>query len=107
MMRSEAENFILNWYCDTNKIFKYKQEFLPDEFIMIEKKDADTFEVDKKQSTYNLEIKDKNNFIYLLTSGQLIYDQEYTWKTPIEMKTGGCSCGQWSIKDGNHSDWCK
>lgn len=108
MMKSEAESYLDNWYAGTNKIFEYKQEFLPIEYIMIEKIDMNEFKTNKKDSTYNLEIKDRDYMVKLMTSGQLIYNQEYTWRTPLELKTGGCDCGAWAIGDGkHHAHWCK
>lgn len=106
MMRSEAEAYLDNWYAGTNKIFEYKQEFLPLEYIMIEKIDTKEFKINEKESTTNLIIEHREELVHLLSSRQLIYHTEYTWRTPLEIKTGNCQCGQWVTNNGLHSEWC-
>lgn len=107
MLRSEVENYLDQWFVGTTKIFEYRQEFLPNEYINIEKKDLNTFQVDKSKSTYELPITDREDMVKLMTSHQLIYYQEYTWKTPMQIKTNDCECGAWVLGHKHHAFWCR
>ncbi len=107
MLKSDAELYLQQWFYNTRKIFKYIQEFVPIEYIMILKTADDKFEVDLKESTYPLKIKDKEELITLMHNRSLVYFCEFTYKSPLELKTGGCTAGCWVLNSGHHVHNCK
>lgn len=103
MLRSEAEDLMRHWSDKDGKIFKYFRPFMPDEYVVFIR-DGDRYKCDKKTTTYVMRDVERNDFIKLLTSRELIFVKDYTiWgPSPLKMKTNGCDCGIWILKDNEY-----
>lgn len=112
MLRSDAEEKLKFWKAGERKIFRYRRFLFPDEYITFRRTPTDGMETDVDNSTYkNLQLLDKDAFLRLMMNEELIYVGEPGWSNNVtDMKTGGCTCGIWLIKDNaglTHSDYCK
>jgi hypothetical protein len=115
------KDYILDSWRDTeSKVFRYKQAFLPDEYLSINKKLTQepypshnyipTFKSDPSHSTYELPQLTETEIRKMILSGELIYIKDHTMYTNvIEMKTGLCTCGAWVLEESEykHSDYCR
>src|SRR5579871_6810717 len=94
MLKADAETILLNWWTGSGKVFRYKREFMFDEFILIYKR-GEMFVVDQT-STYQIKDMDSAGLISMLQRGELIYFGEPRFgETCRDIKTGGCDCGWW------------
>jgi len=107
--RSECEDVIRSWTDHGVKIFKYRRELAPNEYISFRKinlgpsTEEQFFEAEKENSTYVLPRMDYEAFIKLMMLEELIYEKDWTWSTDVrKMKTGGCTCGAWVLKDNTY-----
>lgn len=109
MTKTEAEEFLEKWWHIHSYVFRFRREFLSDEYIIISKADPNSYVPDKANSTFRLEPMDRATILTMIMSNQLVYVSEKSWSTDCRtLKTGGCECGAWKIKDTpGHSDWCK
>lgn len=106
MRTSDAEYILHDWLLSVFKIFKWVR-LGPVEFVCIKKIDDNSYETIPDKSSYDLGKFDKEHLLKLLTSGELVFTENYLWTTGLRMKTGGCECGAWAIKDSAHSvPWC-
>jgi hypothetical protein len=106
--KTEADEFLQNWWLTTEKVFRYRQELLEDEYMIIMKKNNEEFVPDKPRSTYKLEPMDKDAISSLLQSQVLVYHVDAKWSTDCRViKTGGCDCGGHKNRNWGHSYWCE
>lgn len=106
MLKSDAELLINSWWVSSAKVFRYIREFLFDEYILIYKKSSEEFRVDPT-STFQLPDMDLETISKMLQRGELIYFSDPRFgETPREIKTGGCDCGTWWMKEAKHASWC-
>lgn len=100
------EWFLKDWVSGTKKVFKWCREFLPPEYIVINKFLHDEFVVvegtfDHKDITFDL-------MVSLLKNQTLSYKMDHSpYMDLVRLKTGGCTCGSWAIaSDYPHMYYC-
>jgi hypothetical protein len=102
MRRSEAEDLVRTWHSSEGKVFRYARSLLPDEYVVFHKV-GPVFSCDSKLSTRLLPDCSKDEFILMLINGDLNYVRDMTYSvSPLFMKTGGCQCGVWILKDSEY-----
>lgn len=115
MQRSVAEDFLRIWYDGSEKIFRYRREFAPHEFLVFVKSGGSygspeaTYRFVEERSTYNLGDISLDTLIKMMCNEELVYERDCGFHTDtMKMKTGGCDCGSWIIKDSEymHNERC-
>lgn len=105
MLRSDAENFLEMWSEGESKIFRYLRPLVPNEYVVYRKSNLGSFvyeyEPEPTKSTYtNLKKMDHDKFLKAVANEELIYVRPWTWQSNTrEMKTGGCTCGSWAVRE--------
>lgn len=126
MTRSDVDKLLSEFSIPSRKVFAYKQEFIPDHYVTIEKKfrsdkqgalikndEGTDFIIDysiiKDQSTYVIPNFDNDLFIKLLMKEELTLPHESKWYMDItSFRTGGCDMGCWATGNPNlHSFGCR
>jgi len=114
-MQSLAEDQLRLWYEGSEKIYKYRREFVPPEYVVYKKEAGaseqpdPTYRFIKEKSTYQLDDLSQESFIKKLCSEELVYERDVGWNAdPKKLKTGGCDCGAWILKDNEalHDNRC-
>lgn len=116
MQRSVAEEHLRLWHDGNEKIYRYRREFVPPEFVVYRKTGGSfaypdiVYKINNEKSTYKLGDLPQDDFIKLLCNEELVYEKDYMgWNSDVlKLKTGGCDCGVWIIRDseGMHNDKC-
>jgi hypothetical protein len=88
------------------RIYRYKQEFIPDHYVAI-LKEGDEFVVNVVDSTTDIEGFNKEMFIKLLVKEELIFQTSNVYVDTTELRTDSCECGAWASTPNNHVYWCK
>ena len=104
MRRSDAEQFLQFWDSSTCKVFRYLRPLVPNEYVVFRKLSLDSlnaYEPAPEKSTYIcLKTMDEETFIKALLREEFIYVKDWTWQTDTrQMKTGGCTCGAWAVRE--------
>lgn len=105
MRRSDAEQFFKFWDHASCKVFRYLRALVPNEYVVFRKVDTGNFvyvyEPAPEKSTYtNLKTMDEEQFTKALCREEFIYVKDWTWQTDTRhMKTGGCNCGAWAVRE--------
>lgn len=117
MLKSDAEQFLEDFPLVSKKVFVYKQEFLPDEYITIEKSIERNYKLTEEctiKEIPNLVDKVtgfvvKEELVKLLSSEQLKEYIKDKWYMNInDFKTGGCNMGCWATSNPDlHSPLCR
>lgn len=103
MMQSEAEAFFNEWKIHDAKVFKYRTWIDRYEYVTLTKSIEGVLEPDIARSTFECKKIKKDEFVGLMTSEELKFIREWTWHVDVkEMKTGGCTCGAWILKDNTY-----
>lgn len=104
MLRSDAEDFLKRWSFVDKKVFLYKYPLAPDEYVVFSRdRNNDVYMAHHGDSTYKMKDLDFNEFARLLIIGELRYLQDHNWGTNAKnMKTGGCNCGSWILRDNEY-----
>lgn len=107
MRRSDAEDLYNYWSDDTFKVFKYVQEFIPNDYMCVKKTKGDVLVIEQNTSRTLKEL-DKDIFINLICKEELIYQpNESVYGDVKNLKTGGCNMGCWILgKDASHDPSC-
>ncbi len=116
MTRTDVETELIQFTSGFRRVYKYKQEFIPDHYITISKViktqlDSSTieeFEIIMSESTTNIEGFDKELFIKLLMKEELKFNDGGKWYMKIrDIRTGGCDMGCWATSNPTlHSPDC-
>lgn len=115
MIRSEIESFLENISIPSRKVFVYKQEFLPDEYITVEKTfksfegTEHQYKIIESESTYVIPHFSYDLFYTLLAKEELVLCESGKWYMSIkDYKCQSCCCGAWAtINPEHHSFWCR
>lgn len=105
MLKSDAEQFLENWSEHESKIFRYVRPLFPTEYVVFRKVGVGNFvfeyEPEPEKSTYIcLKKMDAEKFIKMLALEELVYVRPWNWQLNTrEMKTGGCTCGAWVLRE--------
>jgi hypothetical protein len=103
MSPSELEDFYSSWRIQDPKVFKLRVWVDQYEYITMTKDSENLVRTDPERSTTTLKLLDKNDFLRMLGSDEISYVKDWTWHTDTkEMKTGGCTCGAWVLKDNEY-----
>lgn len=105
MLKTAAEEFLDNWPASDIKLFKLEREFLPLEYISIRKHHSNSYQVEAQYSSTSFEPSvecfNKEEMLEIVTKERLKYFRPWRWgDTAKDLKTGGCDCGAWILKDG-------
>lgn len=106
MRSSEVNKFYDDWSFTFSKVFEYKREFFPTDYVCIRKEvDKLVVEQDTSRMLGNLT---KDEFIDLMCKEQLRHKPEFSsWMIMINLKTGGCTCAAWVTGlDAHHDSIC-
>jgi hypothetical protein len=107
MRRSEAEELIRMWWLGDGKVFKYVRFLMPDEYVVFRRNEKEY--IFDKTSTYKLKDMNEDDFVKMLINADLVYVRDFTYSVNLlHMKTGGCLCGCWILKDNAsfHDEKC-
>ena len=126
MTKSDLELFLNEFPVPGRKVFVYKQEFIPDHYVTIEKnfktdkqggliKTEDEteflyqYKINEAESTYIIPNFDNDLFFKLLMKEELFLPHESKWYMSItDFRTGGCTCGAWATTNPNlHTFDCR
>lgn len=89
------------------RIYRYKQEFIPDHYVAI-LKEGDEFVVNVVDSTTDIEGFNKEMFIKLLIKEELIFKTSNVYVDTTELRTDGCNMGCWATSTPDlHAFGCK
>lgn len=100
MTQGEVDTFLEDWRELVMKVFKYRREFMPTEYVTF-KRQGDLFCPVEDDCTRKMEILDKGRFSTLLKNGEFVFYGDWHITTNVvEMKTGGCTCAGWALGDG-------
>jgi hypothetical protein len=114
MSPSEAKDFLTFWDSEVSKTFVYNDgEFIKNEYLKIVKyydKEGNIYLIDGS-STYfpNNKLRlTEEELIKMLTKKHLEVRSNFRYDSPRTLKTGGCECGAYVLKDNTylHSKWC-
>jgi hypothetical protein len=114
MTPREAADFLMLWDSDSHKTFTYTDgEFVTNEYLKIVKyfDTAGNIYLIDGSSTYfpNNKLRlTEDDIKKMLTQKHLVVKGNYSYETPKSLKTGGCECGAYVLKDNKylHSKWC-
>lgn len=106
MLRSEVDSFIEDWSVGLCRIFKFKQEFMPDDYLLIKRDSLDMFTIDLTSTTIIPDM-DREGLTKMMTQETLKFYSSPIWADLREIKTNGCTCGGWILRTPSHSDICK
>lgn len=115
MIRSEVDILIENITLNSKKIFVFKQEFIPDNFIEITRTGDNQLVVTQKTVDIANLVDKVTNFIIqdelkrLLITDQLKEHHGSSWYMDfMSFKTKGCNCGGWATSNPDlHSFDCR
>jgi hypothetical protein len=92
------------WHESDIKVFKYKREFLPDEFLVVKKDTEGNLVLDKTNSTIQYKGFNKAHWEYMMLSGEIVFKENFYWHTNVlNYKTGGCTCGAWALNNSSQT----
>lgn len=104
MLRSDAENFLKLWDSGP-KVFKYRRALVPIEYVVFRKVNEGDYtyyyEFEPTKSTYpDLKNLEEDVFLKMLANEELVFAKDWGWNTNTrDMKTGGCTCGAWAVRE--------
>lgn len=108
MLKSEVEHLLKLWSAHELKIYKWQKIIGMWEYITFRKSVyIDTnkmyFDQDREKSTCAFPSTKEEDMIKMISNGELIYVKDWTWSADIlKLKTGGCTCGAWVMKDNTY-----
>ncbi len=106
MRLSDAEFFWDSWQIGFSKVFSYKTEFVPIDYICI-KKEKDNLIIEQNTSKTLVDVT-KDIILDLMCRELLRSEPSYSaYMSMVDLKTGSCTCGSWILSyDSRHEDWC-
>ncbi len=117
MTRTDVELELMQFTNGFKRIYRYKQEFIPDHYVTVIKtskvnKDGSSeedFSLLLTESTTEIEDFDKELFIKLLTKEELKFNIDGKWFSEItDLRTDSCICGAWAtLNSTSHAFWCR
>jgi len=105
MLKSLVERFLDDWSVGLNRVFRYYQEFMPTDYLLIRCESLDKFLVDKTSTTIIPDMT-KDELIKLMCKETLEFYASPIWADLHFLKTGGCDCGGWILTTPSHSSIC-
>lgn len=108
MQRSDAELELAAFTNGFKRIYKYRREFVPIEYVTVFKSLEDSYEIMGSESTINIEYFNKDIFLQMLINEELVYHNSDKWYYKVvDLKTNKCECGAWATQNPNaHTFWC-
>lgn len=106
MRKSECEEFFDYWAEGSSKVFSYREEFLPTDYLCIRKEKE--YIIIEQNTSRNLKELDKDKIIELMAKEELKFEVGYSsYMVMMDLKTGGCTCGSFILgKDTHHDSMC-
>lgn len=117
MVKSEAAQSLKIWNTLDARVYRYSMSLRPAEFVTFRKTDMDlsdpenprcNFICDPSRSTYDLGTIEYDKFLRMVSNEILTYHKDHSYNTDVHsIKTGGCECGAWILKDSvylHHKD---
>lgn len=108
MTPNETTHFLYLWQEGTFKTFFYTDHEFMREYVKIMKSDNDVYLVDGSSTTMinTKQILNKEEMERMLHK-DFLEEIPTFYKSPRELKTGGCCCGSWALGvNYPHASWC-
>lgn len=108
MTPNETVNFLYLWQDGTYKNFMYTDHEFIKEYVRILKSDSQVYLIDGTSTTLiNKKQMLNKEEIEKLLHKDFLQEVHTSYKSPRELKTGGCNCGSWIFGvEYPHSSWC-
>lgn len=107
MTNSDAEKELEAFIDSYRRIFKYRQEFIPDHYVAVIKIN-DQYSIVEKESTTTIEGFNKELFIKLLVKEELVFQTASAYADVKDLRTGGCNMGCWATSTPDlHTYGCR
>jgi len=110
MSPSDTNYFLLTWYQDYKKVFKWKNFLSAKGYdVVVIKYIKDNIFEGTQGGSYIFNKLTKDDIIKMLYSNSLEYIEDYFIGTNYIERylTDGCQCGNWALKySKKHSYWC-
>lgn len=109
MMQSQAKDVVNYWLVNDEKLFSYHTPLWPTEYVTFKKIPVyenglligGRYKCTTSNSTMDLGEMDEEDFVKLLCSERLVLYNGWA-KSAKDLKTGGCNCGAWILKDSTY-----
>lgn len=109
MRRSDAEGRLQLWSFGEKKIFRLSQPLAPDEYLVFSRESEENYKFHRDLSTCKFRDLDHDKFVLMMINYELAYHGDHMFSSNTRtLKTGGCTCGSWILKDNEflHTEGC-